>query len=203
MDEAGASGRVGLYEADPRGVIPIEGFRVPRSVARGLRRAGYEIRLDEAFEQVAAACAVRPGQGTWLTPRLTEAYVRLHRQGVAHSVEAWRGGRLCGGLFGLAIGGLFTSETMFHRAPDAGNAVLVATGLMLRAAGYVLWDVQTTSPHLERFGAVEIGRREYRRRLREALAVPGGPLTPPGVAPPTPPGPRRPGPAGPGGPGSG
>jgi leucyl/phenylalanyl-tRNA--protein transferase len=199
MDEPGASGPVGLYEADPRGIIPIEGFRVPPSVARRLRRAGYEIRVDAAFAQVAAACAVRPGEPTWLTPRLLEAYGRLHRLGVAHSVEAWRDGRLWGGLFGVAVGGLFTSETMFHRRADAGNAALVATGQMLRAGGYALWDIQMTSAHTERFGAVAIGRREYRRRLRDALAAQAAPLRPPAAAPPTPPGPRRPGPARPGG----
>ncbi len=199
MDEPGASGPVGLYQADPRGIIPIEGFRVPRSVARGLRREGYEIRVDAAFPQVVAACAVRPGEPTWLTPRLLEAYERLHRLGVAHSVEAWRDGRLWGGLFGVALGGLFTSETMFHRGPDAGNAALVATAAMLRAGGYALWDIQMTSAHTERFGALAVGRREYRRLLRDALGARAGPLMPPGAAPPTPPGRRRPPPAGRGG----
>jgi leucyl/phenylalanyl-tRNA---protein transferase len=199
MDEPGATGPVGLYDADPRGIMPIEGFRVPRSVARGLRRAGYEIRVDAAFPQVAAACAVRPGEPTWLTPRLVAAYERLHRLGVAHSVEAWRAGRLYGGLFGLALGGLFTSESMFHRAPEAGNAALVATAAMLRAAGFALWDIQMTSPHTERFGAVAVGRREFRRRLRDALGRPAGPLTPPAGAPPTWQGPRRRLPGGPGG----
>lgn len=199
MDEPGASGPVGLYEADPRGVMPVEGFRVPRTVARGMRRAGFEIRVDGAFDQVAAACAVRPGEPPWLTPRLVAAYARLHRLGVAHSVEAWRGGRLQGGLFGVALGGLFTSESMFHRAPDAGNASLVAAARMLGAAGFTLWDIQMTSPHTERFGALEIGRREYRRRLREALSLSPGPLRPAGGAPPTPPGPRTPPPEAPGG----
>jgi leucyl/phenylalanyl-tRNA---protein transferase len=179
MDEPGASGPVGLYEADPRGVMPIEGFRVPPSVGRRLRRAAYEIRLDAAFPQVAAGCAVRPGEPTWLTPRLVAAYERLHGIGLAHSVEAWRDGRLCGGLFGVALGGLFTSESMFHRAPDAGNAALVATARMLRAAGYALWDIQMTSPHTARFGALDIAPRAYRRRLREALDVVPGPLNPP------------------------
>ena len=179
MDEPGASGPVGLFEAEPRGVMPIEGFRVPRSVARGLRGADYEIRLDAAFPHVAAGCAVRPGEPTWLTPRLVAAYERLHGLGVAHSVEAWRDGRLCGGLFGVALGGLFTSESMFHRAPDAGNAALVATARMLRAAGYALWDIQMTSPHTARFGARDIAPRDYRRRLREALDVAPGPLSPP------------------------
>ena len=199
MDEAGATGAIGLYEADPRAIIPVEGFRLPRSVARGLRREGYEIRVDAAFEGVAAACAVRPGEPAWLTPRLIDAYARLHRLGVAHSVEAWRRGRLCGGLFGVALGGLFTSESMFHRAPDAGNAALVATGAMLRASGFALWDIQMTSPHTERFGATEVDRRAYRRRLREALRLAPGPLTPPCGAPPTPRAPRRPPPAAPGG----
>jgi leucyl/phenylalanyl-tRNA---protein transferase len=199
MDEAGATGPVGLYEADPRGLMPIAGFRVPRSVARGLRSAGYEIRVDAAFAEVVAACAVRPGEATWLTPRLVAAYERLHRLGVAHSVEAWRGVRLCGGLFGVALGGLFTSESMFHRAPDAGSAALVATARMLAAAGYVLWDIQMTSPHTERFGAVEVSAGEYRRRLRAALAATPGALTPAGATPPRPPGPRRPPPVARGG----
>jgi leucyl/phenylalanyl-tRNA--protein transferase len=199
MDEPRATGHVGLYEADPRAIIPVDGFRVPRSVARGLRREGYEIRVDAAFEAVAAACAVRPGEPAWLTPRLVDAYARLHRLGVAHSVEAWRDGRLCGGLFGVALGGLFTSESMFHRAPDAGSAALVATAAMLRASGFALWDIQMTSPHTERFGATEVDRRAYRRRLSEALRLAPGPLTPPCGAPPTPRGPRTPPPAAPGG----
>lgn len=202
MDEPGAAGPVGLYEADPRGVMPIEGFRVPRSAARGVRAAGYEVRVDAAFGQVAAACAVRPGEAAWLTPRLIAAYERLHRLGVAHSVEAWREGRLCGGLFGVSLGGLFTSESMFHRAPDAGNAALVAAARMLAAAGYALWDIQMTSPHTARFGAVEITAADYRRRLRAALALTPGPLRPAAAAPPTPPAPRRPPPAGRGGRGS-
>jgi leucyl/phenylalanyl-tRNA---protein transferase len=200
MDEPGAEGPVGLYECDPRGVIPVEGFRVPRSVARGLRRGGFEIRVDAAFSQVAAACAVRPGEPAWLTPRLLAAYDLLHRRGVAHSVEAWRGGRLCGGLFGVALGALFTSESMFHREPDAGSAALVAAARMLRAAGVELWDIQMTSPHTERFGAVAISPGEYRRRLAAALRGVAGPLRPPGGAPPTSRGPRTRPPAGRGGP---
>jgi leucyl/phenylalanyl-tRNA---protein transferase len=170
MDEPGARGPVALYEADPRGVIPLERFRVPRSVARGLRRAGYEIRVDAAFDRVAAACSVRR-EGTWLTPRLVAAYCRLHRIGVAHSVEAWRGGRLRGGLFGVALGGTFSSETMFHWGPDAGNAVLVATARLLADRGFVLWDIQMVSAHTARFGAVEVPAPRYARLLRSALTL--------------------------------
>ena len=170
MDEAGARGAVGLYETDPRAVMPIDGFRVPASVRRALRRRAYEIRVDAAFEEVVAACA-RDREGIWLTPRLGEAYRALHRMGLAHSVEAWAGGRLAGGLFGVALGGLFTSESMFHREPDAGNAALVGTAILLAERGFVLWDIQMTSSHTARFGAVDVGRGEYLTRLDEALAL--------------------------------
>ncbi len=169
MDEVGHAGPVGMYEADPRGVMPIEGFRVPRSVRRAMRAESYEIRIDTAFAEVARSCAVREGEGVWLTPRLVRAYEELHRRGHAHSVEAWRDGVLGGGLFGVALGGMFSSETMFHRAPDAGNAALVATAALLAAAGFSLWDIQVTSEHTERFGAVGITPHEYRRRLTRAL----------------------------------
>lgn len=176
MDTSGATGPVEMFQADPRGIMPIDGFRVPRSVRRGLRAHPYEIRVDAAFDAVAAACAVRPGEGVWLTPRLARAYGQLHGLGLAHSVEAWRDGRLCGGLFGVAIGGLFSSETMFHRAPDAGNAALVGTARLLARAGFSLWDIQVTSEHTERFGARGVAPAEYRRLLRRALAEQPGPL---------------------------
>jgi leucyl/phenylalanyl-tRNA--protein transferase len=171
MDEEGARGPVGMYEADPRTILPVEGFRVPRSVARGIRREGYAIRVDAAFDAVTAECA-RGREGVWLTPRLAAAYGRLHRAGYAHSVEAWRGGRLCGGLFGVAIGGLFSSESMFHRAPEAGNAALVGTAALLARLGALLWDIQMASEHTRRFGAREVGVDEYRRLLARALAAP-------------------------------
>lgn len=164
-------GRVGLYECDPRAVVPVGSARVPRSVARAERREGFEIRLDTAFAEVVAACG-GPRSGEWLTPRLADAYLALHRIGVAHSVESWRGGRLAGGLFGVALGGLFTSESMFHREGDAGNAALAATVRLLRRAGFVLWDVQMWSGHVGRFGAVNVSPDEYRERLAAALAVP-------------------------------
>jgi leucyl/phenylalanyl-tRNA--protein transferase len=179
MDELGARGAVALYTCDPRGVIPIDGFRVPRSVARALRAGRYVIRVDAAFDEVAAACAGLRVGGVWLTPRLVAAYIRLHRAGWAHSVEAWEGDRLAGGLFGVALGGLFTSETMFHRAPDAGNAALVGAARLLAGAGFALWDIQMTSPHTRRFGAVGLPPEEYRRRLVAALAVRPRPLATP------------------------
>jgi leucyl/phenylalanyl-tRNA---protein transferase len=182
MDEVGARGAVGLYEADPRAVMPIDDFRVPGSVCRGLRRHGYAIRVDAAFDDVVAACA-EEREGVWLTLRLGEAYRGLHRLGLAHSVEAWTGGRLAGGLFGVALGGLFTSESMFHRAPDAGNAALVGTAALLAERRFVLWDIQMSSPHTARFGAVDLPREEYLAQLEVALALDRSLVRPPGPAP--------------------
>lgn len=169
MDEEGARGAVGFYITDPRTVIPLEAFRVPRSVRRALRHRDFEVRFDTAFGDVVRACAERRSGGVWLTPRLVEAYERLHERGVAHSVEVWSGAGLAGGLFGVALGGLYTSESMFHRESDAGSAAIVATAEHLRERGFALWDVQMASPHVSRFGAVEIPHDEYMRRLEIAL----------------------------------
>jgi leucyl/phenylalanyl-tRNA--protein transferase len=159
---------VPYFSSDPRAVIPVDGFRIPRSVARGIAHTGYRVGIDSAFAAVIAGCADRP-DGTWLSPRLSEAYLRLHDAGFAHSVEVWDGPRLVGGLFGVALGGLFTSESMFHTASDAGNTALVATALHIRARGFVLWDVQMATDHTMRFGTELISADEYRRRLRRAL----------------------------------
>jgi len=128
------------------------------------------VRIDTAVREVLEACAVRP-EGTWLSPRLVDAYLALHAVGHAHTVECWDGERLVGGLFGVALGGLFTSESMFHLAPDAGNVALVATARHLRERGYVLWDIQMATDHTARFGAELVDRGEYRRRLADALTV--------------------------------
>jgi len=161
---------VPYYEADPRAVIPIDGVRIPHSVRRGIARTGYVIRVDTAFAAVCGACAERR-EGTWLSPRLIDTYRQLHAAGYAHSVEAWDGPRLVGGLFGVAIGGLFTSESMFHSATDAGNAVLVATARRLAERGYALWDIQMATEHTMRFGTELISRAEYRVRLQRALRL--------------------------------
>ncbi len=164
-------GAVGFYHCDPRTVIPIDAFRVPRSVRRGMRRAGFEARVDTAFTEVVAACGGERDGGRWLTRRLAHRYIELHHRGFAHSMEVWREGRLVGGLFGISIGGLFTSESMFHRESDAGSAAIVCTHRRLRARGYRLWDVQMTSSHTARFGAVEVDQAEYLDLLRDALEV--------------------------------
>lgn len=171
MADPDRGGEVGLYAVEPRAVIPLESFRVPRSVARAVRRAPYEIAVDRAFSDVLVACAAGREDGEWLSGDLRGAYLDLHRLGFAHSVECWDDERLVGGLFGVALGGLFTSESMFHRAPDAGSIALVATAERLRAGGFALWDIQMASPHTRRFGAVEVTATEYRRRLDAALAL--------------------------------
>lgn len=163
---------IAYYESDPRAVIPLDGLRVPRSVRRAAGRRDHEIRIDTAFAEVMRACADRP-EPNWLNAPLIAAYEGLHAAGHAHSVECWCEGRLAGGLFGVALGGLFTSESMFHRVPDAGNLVLAETGRRLVTGGFRLWDIQLASAHTRRFGAVEVGADRYRVLLAEALRVDG------------------------------
>ncbi len=173
MDRAGDDGPVGWYLADPRAVILPSEARVPATVRRMLRRRRYDIRVDAAFEEVVRACG-GDRDGEWLTPRLAAAYDALHRVGAAHSVEAWDGDRLVGGLFGVWMRGLMTAESMFHRAPDGGNAALA--GLLAIAAdrGAQVIDVQAQSPHVARFGAREIPHGEFMQRLAAALAPGAG-----------------------------
>jgi leucyl/phenylalanyl-tRNA--protein transferase len=165
------SGEVLWFRPDPRAVIPLDGFHVSRSLARTLKRRHFEIRVDTDFEGVMRGCAERP-EGTWISERFVEVYGALHRVGKAHSVEAWRDGRLVGGAYGLALGGAFMAESMFHRETDASKVALAALTSRLREHGFVLLDVQYVTPHLESLGAIEITRREYERRLERALALP-------------------------------
>jgi leucyl/phenylalanyl-tRNA---protein transferase len=158
------------FRPDPRAVIPLDSFHVSRSLARTLRRAVFDIRIDSDFEGVMRGCADRP-EGTWISERFVEVYGALHQAGKAHSVEAWREGRLAGGVYGLALGGAFMAESMFHRETDASKVALAALTSRLRERGFILLDVQYVTPHLESLGAIEITRREYERRLERALAL--------------------------------
>jgi len=164
------SGEVLWFRPDPRAVIPLDGFHVSRSLARTLRRARFEVRVDTAFETVMRGCADRP-EGSWISERFVEVYGALHRAGKAHSVEAWRDRRLVGGVYGLALGGAFMAESMFHRETDASKVALAALVGRLSERGFTVLDVQYMTPHLESLGAVEITRREYERRLERALAL--------------------------------
>jgi len=164
------SGEVLWFRPDPRAVIPLDGFHVSRSLARTLRRGRLEVRVDTAFETVMRGCADRP-EGSWISDRFVEVYGALHRAGKAHSLEAWRDRRLVGGVYGLALGGAFMAESMFHRATDASKVALAALVGHLSERGFTVLDVQYMTPHLESLGAVEITRREYERRLERALAL--------------------------------
>jgi len=164
------SGEVLWFRPDPRAIIPLDGFHVSLSLARTIKRATFEIRVDTDFESVMRGCADRP-EGTWISERFVEVYAALHQAGKAHSVEAWREGRLVGGTYGVALGGAFMAESMFHVETDASKVALAALVSRLRKQGFILLDVQYVTPHLESLGAVEIARREYERRLAEALRL--------------------------------
>jgi leucyl/phenylalanyl-tRNA--protein transferase len=155
-----------------RAVLPLDGLKVSRSLKRSVR--DFEIRVDAAFEEVIDACADVTRDSGWIDADIRAAYLRLHQLGWAHSVEAWRDGRLAGGLYGVAIGGLFAGESMFHRDRDASKVALVGLVELLSdedAADRVL-DTQWQTPHLESLGVVEIGRADYLTRLRTALELP-------------------------------
>ncbi len=164
-------GTVFWWSPDPRAVIPLDGLRVSRSLRRTLRGGRFRCTVDEAFPAVVAACANRPGEGTWITPGMRAAYRQLHDRGYAHSVETWDAakGQLAGGLYGVTLGGAFMGESMFHRAADASKVALVALVQRLRDRGFVLLDVQVPTPHLRSLGAVEVGRGEFLRLLAVAL----------------------------------
>jgi leucyl/phenylalanyl-tRNA--protein transferase len=164
-------GEIGWFSPDPRGIIPVDEFHVPRRLQRVVRSDEWTVRVDTRFEDVMCACAERPAEGTWISDEIRESYVELHRQGMAHSVEVWREESLVGGLYGVHLGGAFFGESMFHRVRDASKVALVALVERLRSRGFVLLDTQWTTPHLEQFGAIEIPRREYLRRLKGALRV--------------------------------
>lgn len=166
----GPGGRIAWYSPDPRCIFDLERFNVPRSVARVIRAGAFEVRVNTAFGRVIRACADR-AEGTWITPAIMRLYTALHENGYAHSVEAWRDGKLAGGLYGVALGGAFFGESMFHTVTNASKVALVALVERLRARGFTLLDTQWSTPHLRMFGALEIPRAEYLRRLERALGV--------------------------------
>jgi leucyl/phenylalanyl-tRNA--protein transferase len=169
------TGEIRWYSPDPRAILPLDSFHVPKSLARRVRSARFEVTTDRAFERVMRACAApAPGRrSSWIDDRLIEAYADLARRGLAHSLEAWREGVLAGGLYGVHLGAAFFGESMFSRpgrgGTDASKVCLVALVERLRAGGFELCDVQFQTPHLERFGCVEIPRAHYLRRLARAL----------------------------------
>lgn len=175
MADARDDDRVFLIDPERRGVIPLDKFHVGKRLARTVRAEPYEIRIDTAFAAVLAGCAASTPEreDTWINEPIEALYGELHELGHAHSVETWQDGVLVGGLYGVSLGGAFFGESMFSRARDASKVALVHLVARLIAGGYSLLDTQFITVHLEQFGTEEIGRAEYRRRLRKAMAAPG------------------------------
>jgi len=161
------------YYPQWRGIIPLEGFHVPKSLAKFMRKSPFTITTDTAFPQVIAACAeLSPARdNTWINDAIIEMYCKLWRQGFGHSVECWQDGELVGGLYGISLGGAFFGESMFSRATNASKVALVELVERLKAAGYGLLDTQFVNDHLQQFGVVEIAREDYLQQLDAALQI--------------------------------
>lgn len=169
-------GKIYWYDPDPRTILPLESFHIPRRLQRTVKQNKFEIRIDTAFEQVMRRCAeprtafTKKGQDrSWINEELIELYTELHRHGFAHSVETWLDNELVGGVYGVSVGGLFAGESMFSCVRDASKVALVALVDVLRRNGYVLFDVQFTNDHLKQFGVTEIPKSHYKIRLEAAL----------------------------------
>jgi len=178
-----------LFWVDPdrRGVLPLDAFHAPRSLRKTIRRNIFTVTVDGDFRKVIAACAdaTAKRRATWINAEIRQLYIGLFDRGYAHSIECWQDGDLAGGLYGVALGGAFFGESMFSREPDASKVALVHLVARLKRGGFMLLDTQFVTPHLQRFGAVEISRAVYRRRLAIALHAPAsfyGDLDPAGLA---------------------
>jgi leucyl/phenylalanyl-tRNA--protein transferase len=161
---------IGWFSPDPRAIIPLQDFHVPHALRRVVRKGTFEIKIDSSFAEVIRACARR--KDTWINGEIIESYERLHELGYAHSLEAWREGKLAGGLYGVALGGAFFGESMFHRERDASKVALVTLLAHLRAKRFTLLDTQWLTPHLAQFGAIEIPREQYLKLLKSAVELP-------------------------------
>jgi len=170
-----SEGEIRWYSPDPRGILPLDAVHIPRRLARVVRSGRFRIEVDRAFVDVMRACAAderdREDPGTWIDDEIIESYTALHEAGIAHSVETWVDDRLVGGLYGVALRGAFFGESMFHHVTDASKVALVALVERLRSRGYLLLDTQWVTPHLEQFGAVEIPKEDYLRRLERSLTL--------------------------------
>jgi leucyl/phenylalanyl-tRNA--protein transferase len=168
---ADEDGTIFWFDPDPRAILPLDSFHVSRRLARTVRQGVYEIRVDTVFAEVIKACAApAPGrERTWISDEIIAAYTQLYRLGYAHSVEAWQGGKLVGGLYGVTINSFFAGESMFSRERDASKVALVHLVRRLAERGFRLLDVQFITDHLRHFGAVEIPRQGYKLLLAQAL----------------------------------
>jgi leucyl/phenylalanyl-tRNA--protein transferase len=171
MSESADDPTIFWVEPEQRGIIPLDGFRIPSRLARTVRSDVFRVSVDTAFARTIAGCAApqRGREDTWINGRIRELYSALHRIGHCHSVEVWSGDDLVGGLYGVSLGRAFFGESMFHHARDASKVALVHLVARLVAGGYTLLDTQFVTEHLRSFGAIEVSRRHYRALLDEAL----------------------------------
>ena len=160
-------GEIGWFSPDPRGIIPLDRFHVSRSLKRVIKSGQFEVRINYAFGEVLDGCADR--EETWIDQTVLESYRQLHARGDAHSVECWMKGKLAGGLYGVAIGGAFFGESMFSRKANASKVALAYLCDYLLQRGFSLLDTQWTTPHLRRFGAIDIPKARYMEVLRRAI----------------------------------
>jgi leucyl/phenylalanyl-tRNA--protein transferase len=165
--------RLAWFDPDPRGILPLDRFHLPRRLARTVRTTAWRVAFDTDFAAVIDGCAAAATgrEKTWINGRIRELCLELHRVGHAHSVEVWDGAELAGGLYGVSLRGAFFGESMFSRARDASKIALVHLVARLKAGGFVLLDTQFVTEHLTQFGAVEIPRLQYRRRLAAAMRI--------------------------------
>jgi len=157
------------WSPDPRAIFELGRMHVSRRLQRTIRSGRFRYTVDQDFSQVIHACAEGREDGTWITPEMIDAYQTLHSLGYAHSVEAWREGKVAGGVYGVAIGGFFVCESRFHRETDASKAALVFLAERLASRGFLLFDIQFLTDHTARMGAIEIPRNRYLARLADAL----------------------------------
>jgi len=173
MAETADDPEVFWVDPEQRGILPLDAFHLPRRLARTLRQDVFDVRCDADFEAVVRGCAAptpeRPK--TWINEEIVRLYAALHRLGFAHSVETWRGGELVGGLYGVALGAAFFGESMYSRVSDASKVALAQLVARLRLGGFRLLDTQFVTDHLQQFGAVEISRAQYHRRLTAAIQL--------------------------------
>ena len=160
-------GAIEWFSPDPRAILPLDKFHVPHTLERIALKESFEIRIDVSFFEVMQNCAQRPE--TWISDEIIESYKRLHHLGHAHSVEAWQNGKLAGGLYGVTIGGAFFGESMFHHVRDASKIALLALVNRLREQRFTLLDTQWLTPHLQKFGAIEISRQQYLHLLATSV----------------------------------
>ena len=171
MAESRADAEIHWIDPEIRGILPLEAFHLPRRLRRTLRRRQMTVRVDSAFGEVIKACATpsETRRDTWINAPIERLYRDLHEMGFAHSVECWQDDALVGGLYGVSLGGAFFGESMFSRATDASKVALAHLVCRLRLGGYLLLDTQFQTPHLSRFGVIEVSRDEYRAQLSRAV----------------------------------